>query len=65
VDNRGVDQLLEEATPVEGRMEGDAAESMEEYSQLKKQLLARAKRGAGFLSLYIFLQQGFVVSTQK
>ena len=35
---------------------------MQEYVLMKSQLMGRAKRGAGFLSIYIFLQQGLVVS---
>ena len=56
------DQALEEAPSVEVRAEGDAAEGMQEYVLMKSQLMGRAKRGAGFLSIYIFLQQGLVVS---
>jgi len=52
----------EEAMAVERRLERDAVESMQEYAGMKAQLLGRAQRGAGFLSIYIFLQQGLVVS---
>ena len=39
-----------------------AAESLGEYAELKKQLLARAQRAGGFVALYLFLSQGLVVS---
>ena len=39
------------------------AESLEEYAELKRQLLVRAQRAGGFVALYLFLSQGLVVSS--
>lgn len=40
-----------------------ATQGLEEYAQLKQQLFKRAQRAGGFLSAYLLLQQGSVVST--
>lgn len=58
---RGDDASKEEAKPLTYSPTSDAVDGIEEYSQLKLQLLSRSKKGSGFLAVYLFLQQGLTV----
>ena len=53
---------LQEANPVVSPSSSDSTSPTGEYTVLRDKLLSRAKKGSGFLAVYIFLQQGLVVS---
>lgn len=52
---------MEEAQAPKAPSTSDANAPSDEFLELKKKLLSRAKKGAGSVAVYIFLQQGITV----